>query len=509
MAYTHSTKKIATNTMFLYIRMLLVMAVSLYTSRVILQALGVVDFGIYNVVGGFVSMFSVINICAAASTSRFLSFSLGKDDTGVCYKKVFGAAFTIHTLAAILVVIIVEPIGIWYINNEMVLPPERISAAMWVFQLSLLSCLIGYGQCPYDASITANEKMSMYAYISIVETGLKLSIAYLVMISSGDKLILYAILYFSIYMVKIIFYRIYCVRSFGDKCRLSIVTDKSIYKELLKYSGWEFFGNLGLMARTHGVTLVLNAFAGPVVNAARAVASQVEAAVNGFVVNFLNASRPVVIKHYAAGNQYESQKVMLATTKYSMLLFSCLAIPVIIEADNILGIWLFEVPDYTASFLRVIILTGFASTVDKSLAIGVQAIGDVKRKNMFSILMLLLELPLVYLFLRVGYSPVSAFVVLFLSALFIVYVNVWIVNKGYKTFSMGVFFRLIITVVGIVCVSSVFPILIHLFCKLNRFAEIIAVTSLYILTLSTLSYFIILDRNTKQLIHSFIKSKIP
>lgn len=506
MAYTQSTQNIVKNSLFLYFRMLLIMSISIYTSRVVLQTLGVIDYGVFNVVAGFVSMFSVLNSASSASTSRFLSFSLANSEDEFTFKEYFSASFLIHTILAIVVIIIAEILGIWYFSNGLNVPPERLNAAYWVFQISLLTCLISFTQCPYDASIIAHERMKAFAYIGIVEAILKLLIAFLISIYNGDKLIFYAFLYCSVSILKSVIYRIYCVRSFGTKCRLSCVKTRKIYSKLFSYSGWELIGNTSNIARFQGVNLILNAFFGPVVNAARAIVSQIESAVTTFIVGYQNASRPVVIKYYSSGDMYSSLRVLLNTCKFSFYLYSCLAIPIILEAGNILSIWLVEVPEYTTAFLQITMITGFATVLDKSLALGVQAVGDVKHQNIYATSRILLETPIILLLLCIGYSPISTVWILCCSAFIVVSINIVIINRGYRQFHVISYLQMLCRIMLIILLPILIAIIIHFFFRASTL-RILCVAFLYCITLVPLVFYFDLSNIQRTKIIKSVKSK--
>ena len=433
-------KTIAKNTVFLYFRMLLVLGVSLYTSRVILDSLGVVDYGLYNVIGGIVAMLSFLNGCAAGATSRFLTFALGrKDDKQYVYKEIFSAAFIIHAFIAILIILVGETLGLWYLYNKMVIPPDRLDAAFCVFQISLLNVLVSFTQVPYNASIIAHERMGIYAYVGIYEAVAKLLIAYAIYLCTFDKLVVYALLLFAVTTSMSFFYRHYCVEKFGTDCRLCVVRNRSLYKRLLGYSGWDLIGNFGGVARSQGVNLILNLFCGPAVNAARAVAYQVEAGLNAFTTNFQTAVRPVVIKHYAAGEVGKAVSLVYNTCKFSCLLYSCLAVPIVLEASSIISLWLVNPPEYTVPFMQIVLLTYLVVTINMSLTIGIHATGDVKRLNIFGGGKIFIELPIVYWVLKNGAEPYWAFVVLLVFSSLVMFVDIYVLRKNIPQVSIGHF----------------------------------------------------------------------
>jgi len=323
-----NNKRIAKNTGILYFRMLLMLGVNLYTSRVIMNVLGVEDFGIYNVVGGVVTMFTFLSGAMGGSTSRFLTFELGKKNFPQS-KKIFSAALGIHFVLALVIFIVAETIGLWLLTHKLVIPVERIEAAHWAYQFSVLSCMISIIQIPYNASIVANERMNIYAYLSLADVVLRLVIVYLLTLADFDKLQVYAILVFSVSVITASIYRIYCKREFAE-CSFSFHWDKNLYRTMLSYSGWDLIGNLAVIGMGQGLNLLLNVFFGPVVNAARAIAYQVQGAIFGFVSNFLTAVKPQIIKLYAEGSIESMMKLVFSTSKYSFYLLYFLSLPALL-----------------------------------------------------------------------------------------------------------------------------------------------------------------------------------
>ena len=308
-------KQIAKNTMFLYFRMFLIMGVSLYTSRVVLATLGVVDYGLYNVVGGIVTMFSFLNGSLGAATSRYITFELGKKNYER-FNKIFNVSLLTHIFIGIIIVLLAETIGLWFFYEKMIIPEERLNAAFWVYQISIFSTLISLIQVPYNATIIAHENMKVYAYVGIVEVILKLVVVFLLVISPFDKLIFYASLLFIINIGIILFYRIYCIKRYQES-RIKLCREKILYKDMFKFAGSDLIGNVSVLAQGQGLNLLLNVFFGPVVNAARAVAYQVQGAVTQFGNNFMTAVRPQIIKLYAQGEIKEMFKLVYLSSNFS------------------------------------------------------------------------------------------------------------------------------------------------------------------------------------------------
>lgn len=335
-------KRIAKNTMFLYARMIVVMLVSLYTSRVILNTLGATDYGIYNVVGGIVTIVGFLNSALAASTSRFLTYALGEGNMSK-QKETFGASLTLHMCIALLVLILGETIGLWFFYEKMIIPDDRMTAAFWVYQFSIITTMVCSTQVPYNASLIAHEKMSIYAYVGLYEAISRLTIAMLVAISPIDNLIFYGALLLANSILVQTFYRLYAIKHFQE-CKYQFTRNKTLYKQLLGYSGWDLFGNLAVVCQGQGVNLLLNVFFGPVVNAARAIAFQIQGAVMQFVNNFMTAVRPQVIKNYADGNVDRMYTLTFYTAKFSYMLMLALVVPLCFEINFVLGMWLGDHP---------------------------------------------------------------------------------------------------------------------------------------------------------------------
>lgn len=408
---SENNKRIAKNTLLLYFRMLLMMFIGLYTSRVILDKLGEVDFGIYNVVGGFVTMFAVISGAMTTATQRFLSFEIGKGESGDV-KGIFSTMLMIHILLAVVIVLVGETIGTWFLNNHMNFPPDRYEAANWVFQFSLLVFVLNVINVPYNGALIAYEKMSAFAYFSIIDAVLKLAICYVIVITPFDRLIVYAALMALVQIALIAAYYLYCKRHFTE-CRFTGKFNRQYGKGVTSFVGWNLIGSLAGVAKEQGVNVVLNMFFGPAVNAARGIAYQVLSKLNGFVSNFQMAMNPQVIKNYAAGEREAMYKLVFRGAKMSYLLLLTLSLPVAIEAPLVLGIWLKEVPDYTTIFLRLAILTALLNTLSNPLIVSMHASGKVRDYQIVVGTISLLTLPIVYIAFKFGAEPYYAMIIAF------------------------------------------------------------------------------------------------
>lgn len=406
-----NNKRIAKNTLLLYFRMLFMMAVALFTSRVVLNTLGVEDYGIYNVVGGVVAMFGFINGSMSSATQRYITFALGKGDKDRL-STVFSTTLQIHTLIAVIIVLLGETVGLWFLYNKMQIPADRMDAAFWVLQCSIVSTVVMILSVPYNADIVAHEKMSAFAYISILEVVLKLAVVYLLVVFSFDKLILYAFLILAIQVLIRFCYSIYCNRHF-EETKYRHVWDKALFKEMTGFAGWSLFGNLAAVLFGQGLNMLLNVFFGPVVNAARAVAVQVQSAIQQFVGNFQMALNPQITKTYAKGELSEMHKLMYRSARFSFFLLFFLSLPVLFETNYILTVWLKTVPENTVVFLRIMICTSLIYAIANPLIIANQATGKVRKYQAVCGTILLLILPVSYACLKLGCPAYTVFIVHF------------------------------------------------------------------------------------------------
>ena len=389
--------------------MLLIMAVSLYTSRVVLNTLGVEDYGIYNVVGGIVTMFAFLNGAMVTSTQRYLTFELGKEDNERL-RVTFSTSIQIHAILSLIIVILSETIGLWFFYHKMIIPEARMTAAMWVFQLSIVTMVIQVMSAPYNAIIIAHEEMNVFAVISIVEAILKLAIVYVLLIGKFDKLILYAILVAAVQLFIRVLYTSYCKKHYPES-KLVKGFDNGLVKEMGAFAGWNIWGNLAATLFGTGLNLLLNMFFGPIVNAARAVSVQVESAIGMFSNNFLMAVNPQITKQYAQNNIQEMHRLLFRASKFSFFLVYILALPVFLETEQILTVWLKTVPDYTVQFLRVLLFIVVIDTTAKPLMTAAAATGDVKKYQTIIGGILLAIVPIAYIVLKLGGNPTSVYIV--------------------------------------------------------------------------------------------------
>ena len=413
---SENSRRIAKNTVFLYFRMLLTMAITLYTSRVVLAVLGIEDFGIYDVVSSVVTMFAFLNSSMVTSTQRYITIAIGKDDRGEA-SRVFNNAVRIHLLIGLVVIILCETVGLWFLENKLVIPEERMAAARWVFQLSLLSFFINVTQVPYNAVIIAHEKMDVFAYISILDVLLKLGIVFLLKVIPTDKLVAYAVLYFLATQIIRSLYRIYCLRNF-EECHRTATAKDGLFKGMLHFAGWNLFGSLAWMMRDQGVNILLNIFFGPVVNAARGTAMKVSTTVQGFVGNFSTAVNPQITKYYAQGRLDKMEELSYRGSRFSFLILFAIALPLMVTMDTVLGWWLVEVPEHTGIFLQFILIDALINAVfSNPLITSLMATGDIRNYQITVSAIMLLVVPAGYFLLKGGMPASSVFALICLVSL--------------------------------------------------------------------------------------------
>lgn len=439
--------------------MLILMLVSLYTSRVVLAALGVEDYGIYNVVGGIVVLFTFINNAMITSTQRYLNYELGRNDLRQA-KKVFSISLNIHLLIAFIVLLLAETVGLWVLNTTIQYPESRELAVQVTYQLSILTTCVKIIRAPYNAAIIAHEKMSFYAYLSIFEAILQLGIVFMLMTYRADRLILYSALLCVVAIIVNLCYYAYCRKKFKI-CQYALYKDKTLYRQLLSFSGWSLLGGVANVGASQGLNMLLNVFFGVTVNAAMGIATQVNSAVTSFVHSFQTAFNPQIVKSYAAGDHSYFINLILSTSKYSYLLLFILALPIYICAPEVLSVWLTEVPDFAVSFCRLMLIFALLDALQGPLWYSVQATGKIKTYQILMSFMILSNLPIAYVCLKLGYSPNSVLVVRCIINLATMFVRMWYLNRLYKfpvmEFVNGVILR-IVPITAIAYLISYIPI---------------------------------------------------
>lgn len=450
-------KRIAKNTVLLYIRTLFIMLISLYTSRVVLATLGVKDYGIYNVVGGVIAMFNVVSGSISNAISRFITFELGKGNIKKL-NDIFVTSVNIEFLIAGVVLILGETVGVWFLNKQMNIPEGRMFAANWVLQFSLFSFIMGLWSVPYNASIIAHEKMSAFAYVSILEAALKLLIVYLLVVSPWDKLITYSLLLASVDLLIRIVYGTYCKLHFAE-CSYHFAWHKDLIKQMGGFSGWQFLTNAAWMINTEGINILMNLFFGVAINAARGVANQVDGAIMRFVTSFTTALNPQITKDYAKGNTSALYKLVCNGAKYTFFLMLFFQLPAILEADTLLHIWLKNVPNHAVQFLQLTMVGTMLNMLGNTQLTACMATGNIKKYTIVITFVGLLVFPLSWIAFKIGLPPESCYIVFILVYIAILFTRIYIM-KGLIGCPMMLFIKKVIfRIIPVAILAAIIPVI--------------------------------------------------
>ena len=500
-----NNKKIAKNTVYLTIRMFFVLGVSLYTSRVFLAALGVEDFGIYNVVGGFVTMFAFLNNAMTTGVQRFYNVELGKNGIEGSNKVYITSIFSQFALAGI-ILILTETIGLWYMYNEMVIPENRFDSAVLIFHFSVASLVINIMSVPYSGIIMAHEKMNYFAFVSIFDVLSKLGIALILPFVSSDRLIIYGFLMLLITMLDFIMYSVYARLNFKE-IRFIKSFHKGLFKELLSFSSWNIFGKIAIMLKEQGLNMLLNLFFGPVVNAARGIAFQVNGALAGFVNNINVAVKPQMTQAYAQGDKQRTFFLMFSISKLCYIILLLMAVPICIEIDYILELWLGDnVPKYTAIFIILVIATTFINNLNAPVSFVVHAIGKMKKYQIVTSAIELFILPIAYLILKMGGEPWVVFVVAFFFVL-LGQVFSLIILKELEDYSIAFYLKSVIIPLVIVTIGGILIAYVPTLILGEGFKRMILVGVVSTIAISFLSYVFGLNDMEKNIIKNIIRVK--
>ncbi len=490
----NNSKRIAKNTLLLYFRMFITTIVGLYTSRVVLNTLGIIDYGIYNVVGGIITMASFLNLAMVAASQRFLSFELGTGDEDRL-RRVFCTSINIHALICVISFIVAETLGLWFVNEKLVIPGDRIIAANWVFQASILTFIINVMSVPYNSAIVAHERMSAFAYISILDVTLKLLIVYMLAIIPYDKLIIYSILMVFVVLLIRLCYTIYCKRHFVE-CTYHFLIDKPLFKEMFAFAGWSLFGNMGFSFKNQLSNIILNLFFGPTVNAARGVAIQVSAHVKTFANSFTMALNPQITKQYAIGNIDASRKLVYAGSRYTFYLMTLISIPVIINIDYILRLWLGIVPEYTSIFVIFTIITSLIHAMSECVTKAIQATGRVKWFQIGVCLIMLSELPIAWILMELGFPPYAVMWPSLLTYSIAVFFRFWLIHNYVEGYDFSDYFVNVVLRCALVFVFSYG--LSYILSKYTNLTLTGLLLSLFFSSLSTFLIVFTLGMNTNE-----------
>lgn len=501
-----NNRRIARNTLMLYLRMLLTVAVGIYTSRVVLNTLGVEDYGIYNVVGGVVSMMGFLNASLAGATSRFITFELGRGDQKRL-ADTFSSALIAHIGIALVVVLVAETAGLWFVTHKLVIPATRMNAALWVYHLSIVSAAIGITQVPYTACVIAHERMGVYAYMEILNSVLKLLIVYILLVGHFDKLKLYAVLTFAVSALIAAIYRLYCTRKFAES-HFRWTWNKEILRPMVSFSAWDVYGNLSVSANSFGTNSLLNMFFGPVVNAAAGIAYTFAGYMTVFATNVSMAFRPHIIKQYAAGDIEGMEKSLCRSAKFTSFLMLLCLIPMAFETDYVLGLWLGKVPKYCPELCRITLVAYFFSILSQITCTAVHATGRIKLMSTCTGSTLIIALVPTYILLRLGFSCYAVFAIMIPM-----YAANFLINAYFaKKYIPGVHImryiyvciipNLIIAVISssvALAISSSFP---------TGIMRLIVCTATTVASSSIVAYFILFNRAERVSAYNFIKQKL-
>ena len=500
-----NNKRIAKNTIYMYLRMLITMFVSLYTSRIVLQTLGVEDFGIYNIVGGVVVLFTFINSAMASGTQRHLSYELGKGEIGNM-TEVFSACMHIHLLLSLIVLILAETIGLWFLNTQMNFPIQRMDAVNWVYQFSVFSCVASLIVTPYNATIIAHERMNVYAYVGMLEVVLKLVVVYLLLVIPADRLSTYGFLLLLSQVVVTVTYIAYCLKHFSES-RYKFYWEKPLFTELVTYSGWNLFGSVSGLVKGQGLNILLNLFFNPAVNAARGIAYQINAAITQFFTNFYTAVRPQITKYYAQGDMDEMTKLVFRSSKLSFYLIMLVSMPIIIETPYIVNLWLGQLPEYVVPFTRLIIAISAVDSMASPLMTAAHATGHIRLYQSSVGTMTMLNIPVSYVFLKYGCSPLSVFYISLFISIVCLFMRLWIVRRlmvfPVKEYIVKVFGSSLL----VCAVALVMPLAVYMALDENIYTVLFVCLLCLISSIATI-YYVGLDVHEREFVTSIIRKKI-
>lgn len=498
-----NNKRIAKNTLFLYLRMILVLVVSLYTTRVVLNALGAVDYGIHNVVAGFVTMFAFLNTSMSNGIQRFYNFKLGKEGEEAL-TQVYNTAVLIQGILAVVVVILLETVGLWYLETKMVIPIERMPTARWIYQFSVLSLVLVIMQIPYSAAIMAHERMNYYAYVSIIDVGLKLAVALWIPHARHDKLLVYGAYIMVVHIVNFLLYFVYSKYNFKS-IKLQRGFHKDLFKDMLSFSGWNVLGTFAYMLKNQGLNVLLNAFFGPVVNAARGISATISGAIYGFQGNIVTAFRPQTVQSYAAGNHSRVKSLMFSLSKISYLMLFMLSMPVIIELPYILQLWLGDaVPDYTVPFTMLILINMVIGGLNTPVTQVIHATGRIRNYQIGTSLVMCSILPISWLFLKAGGNPITVYIVSLCITCINQVVCMLILRQEFP-YSIKDYLKSIILPCFLVSlVSVIIPIVLH-YTMASSFIRLVLVAITGVGGVILSAYYFALNAYEKGMIGDFVK----
>ena len=486
--------------------MLFSLLVSLYTSRVVLNTLGVEDYGIYNVVGGVVAMMGLLNGAMATSVQRFMNFELGVGNHEKL-RQTFSMSLNIYAMFALAFVILAETVGVWFLNTHLLIPQERLSAANYVFQFSIFGTVISLMSNPYNAAIVAHERMDIYAYTSIFAVLVKLGIVFLLLVIPFDKLIGYGLFLTCASCLVTLVYYIFCKRHFAE-CRYSLYWNKSLFKKLFSYFSWNLFGSAAGLIKTEGLNILLNMFFNPVVNAARGIACTINNVLMQFFNNFYTAVQPQIVKYYAQGDTASMLDLVFKSTKYSFFLCLIVSLPVLIEAPYMIHLWLGQVPEYTVIFTRLIVVISVVDALASPIMTAAHATGKIKLYQFVVGVITILNIPISYCVLKyVHTDAVTVYAVSLTLAVVAFVVRLWIV-KRLVDFSMRLYFRTVILRILLLATLSVpLPLWLHSVME-EGFASCVAVVVVSVVSSCIFIYALGMNSSERTVVMNVVRNRI-
>ena len=505
MSASQDNKRVAKNTMYMYIRMAFSMFVGLYTSRVLLRALGIEDYGLYNVIGGIISIFTVLNSALINTTSRFITVSLAKgiiQDT----RKIFNMALLLHFVVGLLIVVFGETAGLWYLQNRLVVPEGRDVAAEWLYQFTIISAFLSTVNVPYNASIIAHEKINVYAIIQIADVVLKLIIVLLLAVAPFDKLIFYALLILGVTVMNICINFVYCHRKF-EEVRLRFFWNWRIFKEMLQFVGWAIVGNFSNMFYTQGINLMLNAFCGPAVNAARGIAVQVQGVVAQFAGNVQTAINPQILKSHAVNDKDRMYSLIIASSRLCFYLLFLISLPIFIETEFLLQLWLGNVPDYTINFVRIILMCVLLDAFVNPMFTANLASGKLALYHGPLALLMYVFMFITYFSIKTTKIPESVFISYFVACLIGYIMRIFILKKQVGLVPSLYIKRVLLPVALVVVVSLIAPIVVHHF-LINGWVDFLITSVVAVISVSITVYMLGITPGERNLALSFVRNRI-
>lgn len=495
-------KKIVKNTMFLYVRMLLTIVVNLYAVRVIWQVLGVDNYGIYSLVGGIVTMFSFLNNAMVASSQRFISFELGRENEERL-NNVFCISVTVHFLLAIGIIILCETIGLWFVNERLNIPANRFYAANWVYQCSVLAFAVNVISVPFNACIVAHEHMKAYGFFGILEVILKLIIVFLLLLIPFDKLITYSILVLAVTVLMRFLYGNYCSRNFQE-CRYKFTTDHHVMHDMFSFAGWSFIGNLGFSVRDQGLNIVLNLFFSIAVNAAKGIANQIGGVISGFSQSFQMAINPQITKRYAAGEVNSMMKLLFSGCKYSAILMMVIVIPLYFASEQVLHLWLDDVAPYTVGFMKLVLIMLLFDSIVSPITTALQATGRIKWFQIIVSIIMISNIPIAWLWIKFDSNPYIVMYVSIATTLVSILARLILLRREIR-FSLMCFFSKVFIRAAIVCIFSALTVRWIYSLMTESISHLILFGIISVSTIAMISFLLGLNRNERELAFQYTK----